>query len=235
MRAREYIETVIDRFLLYAPNWHIDYEQKEKYVRRYERKYGDKDMGRCTMRMMESLEDCGVMTPWTKEQRIMWLDYASWHEAGHILGCFIIERPPLSARVNGDFSGLVQPDFGMCSVDKEIKRIIHVGGWAFERRHATLQQCKESVGYGNRKCKNSDWLSLEQPTVKEMDDMSKRWFSHREFSRIAKKIHDELFSRRRLSKKRIEELYDEFVADEKACCKARLVYGGVLDEVCSSS
>lgn len=216
MTVREYIEQAIDRFLLYLPKWHVDNEQKERFVRRYERKFGGEEVPRCRMKILERLEDCGVMTPWTKEERLKWLDYASWHEAGHILGYFIVKCPPKHAYVNDKGGGKVIESLSADSLSDGMKRIVHVGGWAFERKHASVKLCKDSIGYGETRFKTSDWMILGQPTVDELESLSEKWFYHPEFRRHVKAIHDGLLMRGQLSKKQIMGLYERFLADEKA-------------------
>ena len=107
-----------------------------------------------------------------------------------------------------------------------MKKITLVGGWALERKHASIELCKESIGYGITKYTSSDWMRLDQPTVQELESLSMWWFYRDAFKRISRRIHDAFISHKRLSGKRILELYNEFLVDEKArkeACFLRMI------------
>lgn len=226
MTVREYIEQAIDRFLLYFPTWYVDYDEKERFIRRYEKKYEGNEIGRCRMDILERLESCWVVTPWTKQQRLKWIDNAAWHETGHMLGYFILNCPPQSAYINDKSGGQVMPSNDATFIHPCMKKIALVGGWALERKHASVELCKDSIGYGITKFTSSDWVQLDQPTVQELESLSVRWFYRDAFKGISRRIHDEFISHKRLSRKRILELYNEFLADEKArkeACFLRMI------------
>ena len=209
MNVREYIEQAIDRFFLYHPTWYVNHDRKNQLIKRYEKKYVGMDMGRCSLNMLQVLNTNKVMSPWTEEERNRQLDESAWHEAGHILGYFILNYPPRYAYVSEDGDGIVTPDNEVASMFYELRRIAYVGGWAFERKHSTLDNCKISIGYDYPRVENSDWVMLGKPSIEEMDCLSQYLFYHSGTEAFAKIIHDELVSRKRLSRKRIRMIYEE--------------------------
>ena len=143
------------------------------------------------------------------------LDNSAWHEAGHVIGTFLVGCPVVHARINDRRNhAFVTLPKRYNRLPKEQFDIVHVGGWALERLHFSIEECKKHVGYKNmRKCnQNSDWHKLGMPTIEKMDELSKPFYDDGLLG-LAEQIHDELVEKKRLARSDIKRLYGEFMTD----------------------
>lgn len=151
------------------------------------------------------------------------LENSAWHETGHLLGSFIVKCPCFHVHINPKTNNaFVIYSNQSNKLSTEQFDVMHVGGWALERKHYDLEKCKVSIGYGvqqpedNEECDDtlSDWNVLGQPSIEKLEDMSELFY-HDELLEFSKKICDELVEKKRFSRKDILRLYDEFMSDSR--------------------
>lgn len=148
----------------------------------------------------------------TNEQKRDYLEKASWHEAGHIIGGFLVQLPPKYAYINVDRERGYVTRNDNASLDINIVRwLICVGGWAVQRKHYDMDSCKMSVGYQVSNPKyTTDWELLRKPSIETMDLIS-QVFYNQEIERFTNKVYKMLRKKRILKKKQIDKLYKEFM------------------------
>jgi hypothetical protein len=141
----------------------------------------------------------------------------AWHETGHLIGTFLVKCTPAHVRINtNNWNAFVCNQKRFLKLPKGKKEIIHIGGWALERKFYDINTCKRSIGFGTtkRKGKSCDWHKLGRPSVERMDTISVLFYD-KAVLEFAQKAHDELVEKRRLARKDILRLYGEFMEDER--------------------
>ena len=148
----------------------------------------------------------------TSEQKRDFLEKATWHEAGHIIGGFLVQLPPKYAYINVDRErGYVTRHDNAFLEINSIRWLICVGGWAVQRKHYDMDSCKMSVGYQvNNPKYTTDWELLRKPSIETMDLIS-QVFYNQEIERFTSKVYKMLRKKRILKKKQIGKLYNEFM------------------------
>ena len=145
------------------------------------------------------------------------LESNAWHETGHVIGLFLNGCVPVHVRVNTRNNNSFVTYNRLPNSKKflnERMKIIHVGGWALERRHYGIDLCKAHVGFNDVKNEDGDWFKLGQPSVEWMDNLSMLFYDKVELE-FSEKIHKEIVEKKRLVRKDIFRLYGEFMGDER--------------------
>ena len=148
----------------------------------------------------------------TSEQKRDFLEQASWHEAGHIIGGFLVQLPPKYAYINVDNGRGYVTRHDNASLDiNSVRWLICVGGWAVQRKHYDMDACKLAVGYKvSNPQHTTDWELLRRPSIETMDLIS-QVFYNREIERFTSKVCKMLRKKRILKKKQIDSIYKEFM------------------------